>query len=143
MQTFDLHLSDYDASTRRVRVAVNRSPAGVVDPLPTGVPPIDLATDLNEGFLVLEDDRGEPDLLPAGLLATFLRSRNVRLAVLNACETAQTGQDIWAGMALVLAGVPAVIAMQTAVLDQRQLSDAQAGSWLWTREESGRVRPSF
>jgi hypothetical protein len=84
--------------------------------------------DLNQGLMVLEDEKGEPDLLPAELLATFLRSSNVRLAVLNACETAQTGQDVWAGVAqgLVLAGVPAVVAMQTAVSDGQAAAFARA-----------------
>jgi hypothetical protein len=84
--------------------------------------------DLNQGLLVLEDDKGRPDLLPADLLATLLRSSNVRLAVLNACETAHAEQDVWAGVAqaLVLAGVPAVVAMQSVVSDRQAAAFARS-----------------
>ena len=77
---------------------------------------------------MLEDDRGRPDLLPAELLAMLLRSRNVRLAVLNACETAYAGQDVWASVAqaLVLAGVPAVVAMQSVVIDGQAAAFARS-----------------
>ncbi|MBI1299754.1 CHAT domain-containing protein [bacterium] len=70
------------------------------------------------GHLLLEDGRGGVFGLADAMLAMFLRNRGVALAVLNACESAQ-GNAQWAGLAhaLVLAGVPAVVAMQSPVTD--------------------------
>jgi hypothetical protein len=70
------------------------------------------------GQLLLDNGRGKSAELTAATLAMLLRSRGVALVVLNACETA-LGGDTWGGLAqsLVLAGVPAVVAMQMAISD--------------------------
>lgn len=73
------------------------------------------------GYLVLEDDQGAPQLADAEVLAGLLRGSSVRVAVLNACESARTDpRDSFAGVApqLVRAGLPAVIAMQTYLPDE-------------------------
>jgi len=70
------------------------------------------------GHLLLDNGRGQSAKLADATLAMLLRSRGVALVVLNACETA-LGGEAWGGLAqaLVLAGVPAVVAMQMPVSD--------------------------
>jgi CHAT domain-containing protein len=73
------------------------------------------------GYLMLEDDQGGPQPVDAEVLAGLLRGSSVRLAVLNACESARTDpRESFAGVApqLVRAGLPAVIAMQTYAPDE-------------------------
>jgi len=91
------------------------------------------------GFLVLDDGQGRPQSVDAEVLAAYLRGSSVRLAVLNACDSARADPtDSFAGVAprLVQAGVPAVVAMQTYLPDAlapafaaafyRALADGQA-----------------
>ena len=81
------------------------------------------------GYLVLEDDRGGPQMADAEVLAGYLRGSSVRLAVLNACESTHTDPaDSFAGVAprLVQAGLPAVIAMQTFLTDEAAVKFARA-----------------
>lgn len=76
--------------------------------------------DGDEGFLILEDGEGRSDLAPALLLGQLVADSGLRLAVLNACETARIGSDgVVGGVAhqLVRGGVPAVVAMQQAIAD--------------------------
>jgi hypothetical protein len=76
--------------------------------------------DEREGFLVLEDERGEARPLGAEALSRIICRRGLRLVFLNACETGRGGRIDWnRGMApaLVAAGVPAVVANQYPVLD--------------------------
>ncbi len=74
-----------------------------------------------EGVLGLEDDNGLLRLVDGSQLGTLLHDhRSLRLAVLNSCEGARTGQnDPFAGIAqtLVQQGIPAVIAMQFEITD--------------------------
>lgn len=73
-----------------------------------------------EGFLVLEDERGDPRPLGAEALRQVLCRRGLGLVFLNACESARGGRSDWSrgvAPALVAAGVPAVVANQYAVLD--------------------------
>ncbi|MGD2115092.1 MAG: CHAT domain-containing protein, partial [Acidobacteriota bacterium] len=72
-----------------------------------------------EGALVFDDPTGRPRRVPASLLAESLRGlTDLRLVVLNACDAARfprrRGVDPYSGVAaaLVLAGLPAVVAMQ-------------------------------
>ncbi|MCB0033998.1 MAG: CHAT domain-containing protein, partial [Anaerolineales bacterium] len=72
------------------------------------------------GELVLVDDEGQAYLLPAHELRIMLKGGPVRMAILNACETAATPKDGDTANAavqsvagqLVRAGLPAVIGMQ-------------------------------
>ena len=76
--------------------------------------------DGDEGFLILEDGEGRSDLAPALLLGQLVADSSLRLAVLNACETARIGSDgALSGVAhqLVRGGVPAVVAMQQVIAD--------------------------
>jgi len=71
-----------------------------------------------EGALLLVAD-GYADPLPTEFLATILRGSSVRLVILNAYDSAIDSDQLWSGMAqsLVLAGVPAVVAMRSFVSD--------------------------
>lgn len=74
-----------------------------------------------EGLLVMTDAAGGPRAARASDLVTILGDhKSLRLAVLNACQGAQTdGANPYAGTAqrLVQRGIPAVVAMRTAISD--------------------------
>jgi len=84
------------------------------------------------GVLLLEDEQGQEAQVDGPRLATLLRRvPSLRLVVLNACETArlteEKGVDPFGGVAsaLVMAGVPAVVAMQFPISDHAALTFAQ------------------
>ena len=83
----------------------------------------------DEGLLILADDAGASDRLPATQLGRVLTNhRALRLALLNACEGAQSSRrDIFASTATTLArrGLPAVIAMQYEITDRAALEFAR------------------
>jgi hypothetical protein len=70
------------------------------------------------GHLLLDNGQGGSFPLADSFLSMLLRNRGVALVVLNACESAVGGAG-WSGLAhsLVLAGVPAVVAMGAPVTD--------------------------
>jgi hypothetical protein len=77
--------------------------------------------DGDEGYLVFEDSEGRSDPVSALLLGQIVSDSSLRLAVLNACETSTTSRDgDLGGVAhrLVGGGVPAVVAMQSAIPDR-------------------------
>ncbi len=77
-----------------------------------------------DGILVFGARENEPVEVPARLLAEHLKQLGLRLAVLNACDTAalsrRQGHDPYGvvAAALVAAGLPAVVAMQFPISDQ-------------------------
>lgn len=80
---------------------------------------------IGEGVLLLEGEHRKPDPIPASTFASFFSGRPMpRLVVLAACHSAEPGRDPAFGpfasvaASLVAAGLPAVIAMQTAVRDR-------------------------
>jgi tetratricopeptide (TPR) repeat protein len=83
----------------------------------------------DEGFIALEDERGDVCRLYASDLAYLLTGHpSLRLVVLNSCEGARgESQDIFSSTATVLlrAGLPAVLAMQFAITDQVAVKLAQ------------------
>ena len=82
-----------------------------------------------EGALVLEDENQLAQRLTAEQLSNLLRHRGVRLVVLNACQTAAGDEgDAFMSVApaLVLADIPAVIAMQFNVPDTMAIRYTQA-----------------
>jgi hypothetical protein len=83
-------------------------------------------TSTERGVLVLEDDRGEPDVVEAETIAGILGAeKTLRLAVLNACEGGRaSGSDIFAGTAqtLVQQDLPAVVAMQFEITDEAAIT---------------------
>lgn len=86
---------------------------------------------VEEGFLSLLRDKQTKAhrRLAAGDLARLLAEDGVRLAVLSACRTGdQQGPDAWGSVAgaLVAAGVPAVIAMQSRVNDDEAVAFSTA-----------------
>ena len=69
----------------------------------------------DQGQLLFEDEAGLGELVSSDTLAQLLRGTNVRLAVLNACESAVADEgDAFGSVAaaLVRAGLPAAIAHQ-------------------------------
>lgn len=85
--------------------------------------------DTSEGFIVLLDEDRNPVEVPASKLKYWLkRSDTLRLVVLNCCESARGhDHDPYAspGAALVLAGIPAVVAMQYPIRDPSAICFAQ------------------
>lgn len=81
--------------------------------------------DGRRGTLLLERPPDQnSDFYPADRLANLLRAARTRLAVLNACETAQSsGENPWSGVAnaLMRAGVAAVVASQYTLNDANAL----------------------
>ncbi len=80
---------------------------------------------IGEGVILLEDEYGGQDVLQASTLASFFAGKPMpRLVVLASCLSAEPGRDPAFGpfasvaAALVAAGLPAVVAMQTQVLDR-------------------------
>ncbi|HEY3568155.1 MAG TPA: CHAT domain-containing protein [Thermoanaerobaculia bacterium] len=84
-----------------------------------------------EGFLLFEDSRGYSQPVPGAVLGEALKGGpRLRFVFLNACRTAQIqrdGGDPFAMMAssLVLAGVPAITAMQFPISDAAALLFSQ------------------
>ncbi len=75
-----------------------------------------------QGVIYLEEEEGSPDPVDGqGLSVVLLAQPRLRLVILNACNGARGSQtDPFASLmqSLVLAGLPAVIAMQSAVTDR-------------------------
>ncbi|HEX5717004.1 MAG TPA: CHAT domain-containing protein [Thermoanaerobaculia bacterium] len=86
-----------------------------------------------EGALLLRKPGGEREVLSGRNLSTKIKDvSSLRLVVLNACQTAVTsgspGHNPFAGVAaaLLLGGVPAVVAMQSAVEDRHAVTFSAA-----------------
>jgi len=73
-----------------------------------------------QGHLVLVDDDGRARQVSASALEPLLGSADLRLAVLNACESAVAPGGPFLGLApaLVRGGLPAVVAMQMSMPDE-------------------------
>ncbi|MES2304609.1 MAG: CHAT domain-containing protein [Gemmatimonadota bacterium] len=91
----------------------------------------DFDPDRGTGVLLLEDDAGQPSPIDGATLGMLLRDvASMRLVFLNACNTARVGSgpglDPFAGVAsaLVMAGVPAVVAMQFPISDNAAIEFA-------------------
>jgi DNA polymerase III delta prime subunit len=77
-----------------------------------------------EGVLLIEKEDGTPEIISGTTLGMFLQDETkLRVVFLNACKTAQNSadkdQDPFAGVAssIVMAGIPAVVAMQFPISD--------------------------
>jgi outer membrane protein assembly factor BamD (BamD/ComL family) len=84
------------------------------------------------GALVYEDEYGDGAMVDGSTLGVLLRDvPTMRLVFLNACETAKVtrekGLDPFAGVAaaVVMAGIPAVVAMQFPISDSAAITFAQ------------------
>ncbi len=74
-----------------------------------------------EGYLAFEDDHGDLDAVTAKRLRVLFRGREVKIVVLNACQSAiASGQEAIMAVApsLVRSGIPAVVAQQAPVPDR-------------------------
>jgi len=82
------------------------------------------------GYLLFEKEDGSQDCVTSKKLWYLLNDhRSIRLAVINACETANTDSRLpFAGIAtrLVQAGIPAVLAMQSPISDNAAIRFAGA-----------------
>ena len=82
--------------------------------------------DIESGFLELADDQGNAIAVPATDLGRLLSSSpQLRLVVLNACESAVSGSEgVFSSTAakLMREGVPAVVAMQYEITDDAALA---------------------
>jgi hypothetical protein len=85
-----------------------------------------------QGVLVMEDEDGRGALVNGSTLGVLLHDvPTMRLVFLNACETARVtkekGLDPFAGVAaaMVMAGIPAVVAMQFPISDSAAITFAQ------------------
>lgn len=84
------------------------------------------------GVLLLEDGNSQPQALDGQTLGGVILHdvKSLRLVFLNACDTAkatqQEGQDPFAGVAtaMIMAGIPAVVAMQFPITDKAAVSFA-------------------
>jgi len=84
------------------------------------------------GVLLLEDENSQPLALDGQTLGGVILQdvKSLRLVFLNACDTAkatkQKGQDPFAGVAtaMIMAGIPAVVAMQFPITDKAAVSFA-------------------
>jgi len=81
------------------------------------------------GVLVMQNEKGLGQLVDGSSLGVLLRDvLTMRLVFLNACDTAQVtreqGLDPFAGVAsaMVMAGIPAVVAMQFPISDQAAIT---------------------
>lgn len=88
----------------------------------------DLDRDRGEGVLILENENGQEDALDASTFASFFAGRAApQLVILTSCLTAVTGHERQFGAfssvaaALVGAGLPAVIAMQSEIRDHNAI----------------------
>lgn len=82
----------------------------------------------NDSVLILQGPDGRSQVVSGQDFSTLLRDqRSLRLALLNACQGAEaSAQDAYTGVAqrLVRGGIPAVIAMRTAISDQAAIAFA-------------------
>ena len=92
----------------------------------------DFAERSGRGVLVVEDEYGDGVMVDGSTLGILLRDvPTMRLVFLNACETAKVtrekGLDPFAGVAaaIVMAGIPAVVAMQFPISDSAAVTFAQ------------------
>jgi hypothetical protein len=88
----------------------------------------DLDPDRGEGVLILENENGDEDALDASTFASFFAGRAApQLVILTSCFTAVPGRKRRFGAfssvaaALVAAGLPAVIAMQSEIRDHNAI----------------------
>jgi len=92
----------------------------------------DFDRDTGHGVLLLEDENSQPQALDGQTLGGVILHdvKSLRLVFLNACDTAkatqQEGQDPFAGVAtaMIMAGIPAVVAMQFPITDKAAVSFA-------------------
>ena len=84
----------------------------------------------SDSVLLLQDEAGRPQVITGQHFSTLLRDhRSLRLAVLNACQGAEAAAgDAYSGVAqrLVRDGIPAVIAMRTAISDKAGIALANS-----------------
>lgn len=92
----------------------------------------DFDRNTGQGVLLLEDENSQPLALDGQTLGGVILQdvKSLRLVFLNACDTAKAtkkkGQDPFAGVAtaMIMAGIPAVVAMQFPITDKAAVTFA-------------------
>ncbi|MFN8492368.1 MAG: SUMF1/EgtB/PvdO family nonheme iron enzyme [Caldilineaceae bacterium] len=82
----------------------------------------------DEGVVALTDANGQAEFLSATELGRLLADhRSLRLVLLNSCEGARGGHDIFSSTASILVrrGIPAIVAMQYPITDTAAIEFAQ------------------
>lgn len=77
------------------------------------------------GYILLLGEDGNSEPMTAESLAVNLQNRGVQLVFLGACETGRRDeQNVWSGVAVALmaAGIPAVLAMQYKIWDESAIA---------------------
>ncbi|MFQ6016400.1 MAG: tetratricopeptide repeat protein, partial [Anaerolineae bacterium] len=80
-----------------------------------------LEEESGKGYLIFEDEWGGKNLIDGQTLGNVLKGTSVRLLFVNACESAKVTQresSLGLAPALIEAGMPAVVAMQTEIPDE-------------------------
>ena len=87
-------------------------------------------TEAGDSVLLLQDEAGRPQVITGQHFSTLLHDhRSLRLALLNACQGAESAAgDAYSGVAqrFVRDGIPAVIAMRTAISDKAGIALARS-----------------
>lgn len=82
-------------------------------------------SDDSGGYILLLGEDGKSAPMPAESLAVNLQSSGVQLVFLGACETGRRDEkNVWSGVAVALmaAGIPAVLAMQYKIWDESAIA---------------------
>ena len=90
---------------------------------------LELGSKEGVGFLELTAEGGGKESFAAVKLASLLKRRGVRLALLGACESSRVDRiNAWTGIApaLMRAGIPAVVGMQYSVFDENAVYFSKA-----------------
>ena len=90
---------------------------------------VELGSKEGIGFLALTAEGGGEEQFAAVKLASLLKRRGVRLALLGACESSRVDRiNAWTGIApaLMRAGIPAVLGMQFSVFDENAVRFSKA-----------------
>lgn len=90
---------------------------------------VELGSKEGVGFLELTAEGGGKERFAAVKLASLLKRRGVRLALLGACESSRVDRiNAWTGIApaLMRAGIPAVVGMQYSVFDENAVRFSKA-----------------
>jgi hypothetical protein len=83
------------------------------------------AFDGNRGYLIMENEEKRSDYMSASLLGEIVADSNLRLVMLNACQTSVSGRESGlsgAAYQLVKAGLPAVVSMQNVIADRAAIA---------------------
>jgi CHAT domain len=100
----------------------------------------------NGGFLIWENDHGKPLRVRASLLADWLRTRKLRAVLLQSSKMTNDNRysNLWnVSNALIEAGIPAVLTLQTNFTDESILDTCKVLYTVLARLKEGLAEASF